>query len=169
MRTTITVTANKTNWEKIKKRLSQNLDKELRIGFFQEDTYGPENDYLPVAAVAAWQDLGAPFVGPKHIPPRPFMRLGLRDLLKSKPYTQAMKEAFLKTIKGNSTLRLQYVLIGEKVVPDLKRVIDDWVYPPNATFTQQLKGRDDPLVDTGHMRDSVKAKVMKSKKKKVKK
>lgn len=161
----ITITSKTTEWEKIKNRLQRGMDKELRIGFFSEDTYSEENANLPVAAVAAWQDLGAPFDGPKNIPPRPFMRLGLKEILKTNVYTQRYKEAFLKTILGRGTINSSYNGIAKAVVPDLQKTITDWVYPPNAAFTVQEKGRDDPLVDTGKMRDSVKAKVEKSRKK----
>lgn len=36
----------------------------------------------------------------------------------------------------------------------LVRTIDDFTDPPNAASTVQKKGRNDPLVDTGDMRDA---------------
>jgi hypothetical protein len=165
MITKITVTSKKTDWDKIKSRLLSGSTNELRVGFFKEDTYGPENNNLPVAAVAAWQDLGAPFMGDKNIPPRPFMRIGLKNILKSGVYTNKYKQAFLKVINGRATIDSQYQSLGGQIVPALKKVIDEWTYPPNQPSTIKQKGnRNDPLIDTGFMRDSVKAKVFKSKK-----
>ena len=159
MKTSISVKSDLKDWESLKNKLLVSDDKELRIGFFQEDTYGPENNNLPVAAVAAWQDLGAPFNGPQHIPPRPFMRIGLRDILKSKSMTDKYKETFTRALANKGSLKLSYSGIAKTVVPELKKVIDDWTTPPNAPSTIEQKGKNDPLVDTGKMRDSVKAKI----------
>lgn len=160
----ITVKSDLSEWNKLKSRLlnKSDSDSELQIGFFEDDHYGPENNYLPVAAVAAWQDLGAPFEGVKHIPPRPFMRVGLKGLLKEEKYLQKYKTIFTGWLKGNKRIDASYRSIEKDVVPDLKKIIDAWTTPPNAAYTIAQKGRDDPLVDTGKMRDSVKARVSKT-------
>lgn len=159
----ITITSNKSGWVKLKKELNVGDLKELRIGFFKEDNYGIDNGNLPVALVAAWQDKGAPFVGEQHIPARPFMTQGLKSLLKSPIYTNKYKQAYSNILLNNSTFEAEYIKISLAVVPDLQKIIDRWSTPPNAALTVAKKGVNNPLVDTGKMRDSVKAKVSDSK------
>lgn len=160
MSTQITVTSNKKEWEKIRKRFLGQPNKKLNMGFFAEDTYGSENNNLPVALVAAWQDQGAPFVGAQHIPPRPFMSVGLRDLIRTRPYQSIYKKAFLDILKGGDYEK-QYSLISKRVIPDMVDIIDEWDTPMNADYTIAKKGEDNPLVETGRMRDSFKTKVEK--------
>lgn len=155
----ISVTSNTTKWRALKAKLLHGLGKELQIGFFKEDSYGIENGNLPVALVAAWQDKGAPFVGEKHIPARPFMSVGLKSLLKSPVYTNKYKKAYLNILSTDSTFEKEYHRISLTVVPNLKKIIDKWVDPPNAAATISNKGFNNPLIETGKMRDSVKAKV----------
>jgi hypothetical protein len=158
MSTQLSIKANKSVWEKIRKNFADQNEKKLHMGFFQEDSYGEDNNYLPVPLVAAWQDLGIPFVDGGYIPPRPFMTIGLRDLLKTTKYTKSYKKAFRDILNGSSYEK-QYEVIGKKVVPDMVDIIDEWDTPPNAPSTVRIKGEDNPLVDTGKMRDSFKVKV----------
>lgn len=143
----------------MKRNLRIGARQELKIGFFREDSYGAENNNLPVALVAAWQDKGAPFIGEQHIPARPFMSVGLKNLLKSPVYTNKYKQAFLNVLESNSTFLNEYHKLSITVVPNLQKIIDRWSTPPNAINTIKKKGFNDPLIETEKMRDSVKAKV----------
>jgi len=143
----------------MKRNLRNGTRQELKIGFFREDSYGAENNNLPVAMVAAWQDKGAPFVGEKHIPARPFMSVGLKNLLKSPVYTNKYKQSFLNVLESNSTFFVEYHKISIAVVPHLQKIIDRWALPANSPNTIKKKGFNNPLIETEKMRDSVKAKV----------
>lgn len=159
----ITVKSDTKLWDDLKQRLQQDTS-ELQIGFFEESRYGPENNNLQVALVAAWNELGHS----GDVPPRPFMRVGLKGLLSSSLYTTKYKEAFIRTLIGKGNITSGYTAIQDSVVPDLKKIIDDWLEPPNSPSTIKRKdGRNDPLVDTGKMRDSVKAKISKTFKRKI--
>ena len=46
--------------------------------------------------------------------------------------------------------------LGRQAERMLKRTIDEWAVPPNAPSTIERKGKNDPLVDTGQMRDNIK-------------
>lgn len=153
------ITSDKSRWLKMKGALVIANSKELQIGFFKEDSYDSNNGNLPVALVAAWQDLGAPFVGEKHIPARPFMSVGLKTLLASPVYTRKYMESYLNILDNNSTAVDEYGRIALTVVPELRDIVDKWSDPPNAPATIKKKGENNPLIDTGKMRDSVKAKV----------
>jgi hypothetical protein len=149
----------KRKWLNMKRNLRNGARQELKIGFFREDSYGAENNNLPVATVAAWQDKGAPFVGEQHIPARPFMSVGLKNLLKSPVYTNKYKQSFLSVLERNSNFSTEYHKLSIAVVPNLQKIIDKWALPPNAPDTIRKKGFNNPLIETRKMRDSVKAKV----------
>lgn len=154
-----TLVKDKSKWLRMKRNLRNGARQELQIGFFREDSYGVENNNLPVATVAAWQDKGAPFIGDKHIPARPFMSVGLKDLLKSPVYTNKYKQSFLHVLESNSTFSKEYHKLSIAVVPKLKKIIDGWYTPPNTPSTIEGKGFNNPLIETGKMKDSVRAKV----------
>ena len=88
------------------------------------------------------------------IPPRPFMRdtiannrdgwgQMLGDNLKKKGYN--VDEAL--------------AVCGEEMTDQMKAEIKALDDPPNARSTIRKKGFDNPLIDTGHMRDSVSSEV----------
>ena len=116
----------------------------VKVGFLAESTYP---DGKPVAMIAAIQDYGAPRAG---IPPRPFFRnmvaakkgewpKAIRDLLKANGYDA------LRTLQQ----------IGEAIAGQLRQSIIDTNSPPLSPVTIARKGFDKPLVDTGHMLNSI--------------
>ena len=118
--------------------------KVLRVGFLEGSTY-PNG--TTVATVAAIQEYGAPRA---HIPPRPFFRnmvaakkgkwpKAIRDLLKANGYDA------LRTLQQ----------IGEAIAGQLRQSIIDTNSPPLSPVTIARKGFDKPLVDTGHMLNSI--------------
>ena len=48
---------------------------------------------------------------------------------------------------------------GIKLARDMKLVITEFSSPANAPFTIAKKGFDNPLIETGHMRDSVEHRI----------
>lgn len=116
----------------------------LRVGFLESATYP---DGKPVAMIAAIQDFGAPGVG---IPPRPFFRnmiankrgewpKAIADLLKANDYDAK------KTLE----------IAGQAIAGQLRQSIINTNEPPLAASTIARKGSAKPLVDTGHMLNSV--------------
>lgn len=51
--------------------------------------------------------------------------------------------------------------LGRLTTEFVKDAIDGWTIPENAPYTVKLKGFNNPLVETGQMRDSVQYKVRK--------
>lgn len=68
----------------------------------------------------------------------------------NKKFRDQMKKIALK--KDNKKLVSN---LAEDIVELYKRIIDKWVAPKNSPYTISQKGRDDPLVDKGYMRDNV--------------
>lgn len=121
------------------------------VGFFPDATYP---DGTKVAEIAIYQEFGT-----KHIPPRPFMNSTFEDNRKR------WRDLLAKAVKnqGNQiNVRKALMTIGVIAQNDIKTKIDWWAgqgMPRNAASTIAKKGFDSPLIETGHMRDSVHFKV----------
>lgn len=116
----------------------------LRVGFLEGATYP---DGTPVALVAAVQNFGAPSKG---IPPRPFFS----NMVETKqaewgPALGALLEA--NDYDADKALKL----LGEGIAGQLRQSIVDTNSPALAPATVKAKGFAKPLVDTGHMLNSV--------------
>lgn len=119
-------------------------NKTLRVGFLEGATY-PDGTSVPM--VAAIQEFGAPSRG---IPPRPFFRRMIAD--KSGEWPKALA-ANLKATNYDVDLTLQRM--GAGIKGQLQQSITDLTDPPLASSTIARKGFDKPLIDTGHMLNSV--------------
>lgn len=135
--------------ERIRARLreiARNLDQpsKLRVGFLENATY--PNGTL-VGMIAAIQDFGAPRV---NIPPRPFFRNMIADKKDEWPVAIA---GLLKS----SDYDVKYALeqTGQAISGQLRQSIVDTNTPPLKPQTIARKGFDKPLVDTGHMLNSI--------------
>lgn len=116
----------------------------LKVGFLEGATYP---DGTPVAMIAAINNYGAPSRG---IPPRPFFS-GMVDE-KSPEWGDTF--AGLMEANGDDTVKALR-LMGEGIKGQLQQSIRDTVAPPNAPSTIRAKGFDKPLIDIGHMLNSV--------------
>jgi hypothetical protein len=116
----------------------------VKVGFLAGATYP---DGKPVAMIAAIQEFGAPRAG---IPPRPFFR----NMIAAKsPEWGPATGALLIANDYDALKTLQQV--GEAVAGQLRQSIVDLVDPPLAPSTIKRKGHSKPLIDTGHMLNSV--------------
>jgi hypothetical protein len=113
----------------------------VKVGFLAGATY-PDGE--SVAQVAFWNEFGT-----SRIPARPFFR----SMIAAESPGWAMKMAKLggNGADGNAILGL----MGEDITGALQQSIIGWSNPGNAPSTIAAKGFDKPLVDTGHMKDSV--------------
>jgi len=116
----------------------------VKVGFLKTATYP---DGKPVAMIAAIQDYGAPA---RNIPPRPFFRNMVAE--KNKTWPKAV-ELNLKATKYDVPSTLDRV--GAGIAGQLRQSIIDTNSPPLAPATVAAKGFAKPLVDTGHMLNSI--------------
>jgi hypothetical protein len=116
----------------------------VKVGFLSKATYP---DGKPVAMIAAIQDFGAPSRG---IPPRPFFRNMIRDNSKAWPGIMAN---LLATTNYDTDKTLN--LMGEGIKGQLQQSIRDTNTPTLSPKTVARKGFSKPLIDTGHMINSV--------------
>lgn len=84
------------------------------------------------------------------IPSRPFMRNAIE---KNRDRWGALLSTNLKKTGGDLDKALN--LTAEKISSQIQDEIRDMMTPPNAQSTVRKKGRDKPLIDTGHMLNSV--------------
>lgn len=136
-----------TGGEKLTDRLSRIGDAlqrqaTLRVGFLEGATY-PDGTSVPL--VAASQEFGT-----KHIPPRPFFRTMIKQYSSQWPDQIA-------TLLRNSNYDANGTLLrmGEVIKGELQQSIKDLTSPPLAPATIKRKGFAKPLIDTGHMLQSV--------------
>lgn len=143
-------------WKNLKKLLNQ-LDKtQIETGFFPESKYGAENDNLPVATVATWQEWGTH--GGEHIPPRPAMRVDFKFKMRSRKTRYKIIEATNNVLRGTA-LKLAMEQLRKHCQDMMMDAIDERAEPRNADETIAKKGFNDPLNETGVMLESVKAKI----------
>ncbi len=143
----ITLSVDTKKWDKLKKDLQQLDNIKMKLGWF-DTHYGSENDNLPHAYIAALQE--------EVIGPRPFMRVGLKSALKQDP--KAFAAIIESVANGRSALSAAKV-VAPVFVPMLQKVMNDWMTPPNSRVTVLEKGFNNPLIDTGELRDSIQVKV----------
>ena len=107
----------------------------------------PYPDGTPVARVGFQNEYG---IG---VPERSFMRSTLKD--NNSKYKQLMEKAIVDAIKGKRKIKQSLGRIGNKVSSDIKQKIVAIQSPANAESTIAAKGSSNPLIDSGHMKNSV--------------
>lgn len=124
----------------------------VKVGFLEGATYP---DGQSVANVAALNEYGHTVKGKGgdesyFVLPRPFFRNMIADKKAEWPAAIALQ---LKKNGGDvqKTLNVTGIAIGGQ----LQQSIRDLVSPPLAPSTIARKGFDKPLIDTGHMLNSV--------------
>lgn len=154
----IKLSTSKINSDKLKKKIEKRLNAKLQleVGFFETAKYST-GEY--VAQVAFWNEYGT-----KISPPRPFFRNAVKD--KSKEWLELFRDTQFKTKDIYKTLGI----VGTIAKDDIATSITDLSSPPNSDITInggwirhangkafKVKGKksSNPLVDTGHMGDSV--------------
>ena len=131
---------------------------ELSVGFFEEDQYGADNENLPVAQVAWYNERG---VG-REIPSRPFMETTFTEAKNIRAFAQGVEDVFTDVLDKGRLTKRKLADLGTKIQDIMQQTIADWSTPPNSQWWANIKGKNDPLVFTEKMLKSVKYKVEKS-------
>ena len=92
------------------------------------------------------------------VPPRPFMETSFsRD--EQRFYFAGMKAVWSDVLKQGRQTKGKLSALGEHAVGIVKMTIEGWTTPPNSDRWIAIKGKNDPLVFTGKMLESVTYKV----------
>ncbi len=88
-----------------------------------------------------------------HIPERSFLRSTVQK--NQREYGQFLKTGLEKVAEGKLDGAQLAELLGLKVQGDIQKTIQDISNPPNSGFTIRMKGSSNPLIDTGHLAQSI--------------
>lgn len=155
----------KSAWNKLKKNFLQADSFEARVGWFPEDRYGSENDNLQMAQVAKWNEEGhnngaGSLVPDAETPPRPFMRVSFRNALKAGSNDREFRQIVQAVVEGKSVMQ-PLKSSGRAFENTLRKVMIDFDNPGNAALTIEMKGFDDPLINSSQLVANVNSKVAK--------
>lgn len=131
---------------------------EILAGFFPEDQYDSDNDNLPVAQVAWYNERGLGMA----VPSRPFMEKTFYTMSDVQFYARGMETIARDVLNQGKSTKSLLKDLGQHVVGVMQMNIVDWTSPPNSKRWEAIKGKNDPLIFTGKMLESVKYKVEKS-------
>lgn len=151
------ITKNTAQWEKIRKQLLKDIPS-IKTGWFQGQNYGSDNDNLPYATVAQWNNEGHINDNGSLTPPRPFMTVGFSGALAAGANKDDFKDMIQAVAKGDSVLTVLNK-VGTNLERTLRKVMLDWDTPRNAPLTIALKGFDNPLVESSELIANVTSKV----------
>lgn len=124
------------------------LDKlQVRVGF-QRGREIEQKNGTDMCDIAAWNELGTS----NGIPSRPFLR---DSVDKHKTELNAYLEDQVELMKRGVSAEQVLKNIGQYQKGRVQEEITDGSFEPNAKSTVRKKHSDHPLIDTGHMRQSV--------------
>lgn len=138
----------------LQKRLAQLDGTEIDIGFFEEDRYGPENENLPVAQVAYYNEFGT-----VHNPTRPFMEETFSDALTQRHINKMMKQIFESALTNGRAVHRLLIELGDDVAELMKVQILNYPGSNSPETIARKEGRNTPLRDTEFMMNSVKFEI----------
>lgn len=122
--------------------IADRMEGSVKVGFIGGATYP---DGTPVAQVAFWNEYGT-----TTAPPRPFFRTMIAN---ESPGWAVMMSKAAKHFDYSGAEVLKFM--GLKISEQLQQSIVGWQSPPNAPYTIAKKGFNKPLIDTGHMQNSI--------------
>ena len=151
------LTVDKKVWNNLKKSFAKAEMLEDQVGWQADAIYGSDNENLPMAQVAQWQEEG---VASKNIPPRPFMRVGFKAALSKGANDASFKRIVTAVANGQDVFKALHKE-GDSFRQTLRQVMIDWDTPRNAPTTVELKGFDDPLIETSELISNITSKTTK--------
>lgn len=151
------VTKNTAVWDRIKREIMKKQPS-IQTGWFEGQNYGADNDSLPYAYVAQWNNEGHRNDNGSVTPPRPFMSIGLSGAMTAGANKDDFKNMIEAVSSGRSILTVA-AKAGTNFERTLRKVMLDWDTPRNAPLTIELKGFDDPLVETSELIANVNSRV----------
>lgn len=141
--------------DKLFQTLQEMNDLEIFVGFQSGQKAGKrgksgqvEESTADLVTVAAWNEFGT-----KKIPARPFMQQTMDK--HGDDVSKFSYQCVQAVVMGKLDLKTAANRLGAYVKGLVQQTIRDGEFAPNAPSTIRKKGSDHPLIDTGHMRQSV--------------
>lgn len=93
-----------------------------------------------------------------HIPERSFIRAGYEA--SKKDFQQKFSGLLQKVILGEMSVDSFFDFCGEYCVGKIREFLVDLRTPPNHPITAERKKSSNPLIDTGHLKDSISYRII---------
>lgn len=106
-----------------------------------------------LAEIAIWNELGT-----QRIPARPF--IGSTADEKRREWAEIVARINRLVLAGKIDSATASEILGQQMQADIQQKIIDLRSPPNSEATIAKKGSDNPLIDTGAMKDAVKYEIL---------
>ena len=132
--------------ERLKQIAMTQLARGITVGL--HDDSGTDSRGVPNAQKGIWNEFGT-----THSPERSFLRATVFE--NADQYEQLMGNMINDVVYERITADEAYTALGNRAVRDIKKAIDDFSSPANAKSTIEIKGFDNPLIETGAMRDAI--------------
>lgn len=134
-------------WKRIEREMKLANNSFTKIGLQENATNKEGEDLVEIAATNEFGDPG------RRIPERSFIR-STTDEVRPEAF-RLMKTGLGRIIDGKTSARKVLGKVGLFMETKIKKKITDLRTPPNAPLTIALKGSDNPLIDTGQLRQSI--------------
>lgn len=115
----------------------------------------PYPDGTSVVLVGFWNEFGT-----EYIPERAFLRTALAQ--NRRQWLALAALVYEKALKQNKDPRLLMRVVGEQMQLDVQKSIDSGAWEPNQGQYAEWKlskGKTKPLINTGHMRGSIRYEI----------
>lgn len=143
---TVKVKKNTKVLKDIEKKLIKASHDAVQVGFFDGKLH-PSGD-MTIAEVAAIQEFGT-----REVPERPFMRTTIMKDREFVTYLENGISTIIWGVKPNAKQGLKGA--GQVLAEAMKESVETWTTPINSRATVRRKGFNDPLVETGTMRENI--------------
>jgi phage gpG-like protein len=138
--------------KEFKKLLKKFQSVDILVGI-PEDAI-PYPDGTGTAMVAAVHEFGAPSI---NVPERSFLRSTIDE--KRADYIDLFIKGFNKALEGSMEPKKVFSLIGLQAQTDVQKKIQTISKPALKKATIKAKGSEKPLIDTGHLLQSIRYEV----------
>lgn len=157
LKTSVRVSTTRGSLQALRKALKPSNSKVIRTGW-----WGDYHDSgIPMSQIAAWNHEGhmngGMFAG-TYTPGRPFGTHGWLPMMRKR--MTILGDDVQQVLDGTSSWTSFYNSLGESSAQYMKYAIEDWTTPANTEATIGLKGFNDPLIESGSMKNTVKWKVV---------
>ncbi len=158
---TKTITTETGKYENIREKLKVFDGLQLDVGYFagQQGAKTDSNFLLP--DIAAVQEFGShPRKKNRRVPKRSFLAHTF-DRFKNR-YRRQFRNNAVKTITNDTNPKRALLSVGENYRSDVVNRIVGLRTPKNAPWTIKAKGNDNPLIDSGTMKNNIRIRVVKN-------
>jgi len=135
---------------KLRRKLKALAISSISVGIPKEESSQKDGQTLFLADIANKNNFGS---YSQNVPARPF---GTTTVPRYKPQIQKIVQIQMNAIleKGKD-VKKGFDSIGAVCAGYMKKNLTDGEWTPNAPYTIQMKGSDQPLIDEGLMRQSI--------------